>query len=482
MNCSMLRFVCVLILFVSVVDLAGKSRKKKSVSADVSDDLDAINDIPMELRSLEHWNSLPRETLKLICTDLHINLRGDRVTLVRRLHEHFHVHPSLNVPNPPNQVTVPTNPPNQVTVPTNQALPNISNDIAALVRLEVQRQVAINIGVASNVVGSSNNVINSALPPAAVKLTPNSDRQEGVPLQQQQPNLLLDTATVQPDFMASTNNVNFNLPNQHTVPNINLPTHQRLPMFLNPAATAASLHQYNVDIPAAYSQQQQQQLAHMHPAVQPAQLKKIKNREYVDFNLLLPNSSVTPGSYSVHVDPLSSPTDTDGTTTLSLVPRTGHNKIIDFFSWLLAWNNFMRTYIFYHPEMAPQLLFYQSMICKYVQQHIFEEVQTFDRNFRIRIANGKEYGLRWDRFDHELVARYLRTFKPTGYKCKKFGHFASVCTSSSDNSAYQSTFNNNRQQQPFHAPPAAFKLFSTTIFSITISILLSTEPTVVSPR
>ena len=167
MTRSMLRFVCVLILFVSVVDLAGKSRKKKSVSANVTDvdiDLDAINDIPMELRSLEHWNSLPRETLKLICTDLHINIRGDRVTLARRLHEHFHVHPSLNVQNPTNQVTV----------PTNQALPNISNDIAALVRLEVQRQVAINHGVASNIVGSSNNVISSALP------TANSDRQEGV--------------------------------------------------------------------------------------------------------------------------------------------------------------------------------------------------------------------------------------------------------------------------------------------------------------
>ena len=61
--------------------------------------------------------------------------------------------------------------------------------------------------------------------------------------------------------------------------------------------------------------------------------------------------------------------------------------------------------------MDPQLLFYQSMICQYAQQHVFEEVQTFDRNFRIRIANGKDYGLRWDHFDHELVARYLRTFK-----------------------------------------------------------------------
>ena len=55
--------------------------------------------------------------------------------------------------------------------------------------------------------------------------------------------------------MASTN-VNFNLPNQHTLPNINVPTHQSLPMFLNPAATVASLRQFNVDIPSAYSQQQ----------------------------------------------------------------------------------------------------------------------------------------------------------------------------------------------------------------------------------
>ena len=108
----MLRFVCLLILFVSVVDSAGKSRKKKSIAADVIDqdiDLDAINKIHMELHSLEHWNSLLRETFKLICTDLHMNERGDRVTLARRLHEHFHVHQSLNVENPLNQVSVPTN-------------------------------------------------------------------------------------------------------------------------------------------------------------------------------------------------------------------------------------------------------------------------------------------------------------------------------------------------------------------------------------
>ena len=48
---------------------------------------------------------------------------------------------------------------------------------------------------------------------------------------------------------------------------------------------------------------------------------------------------------------------------------------------------------------------------------------------------------------------------------KKFGHFAtSVCTSFYDNSPYQFTFNNNRQQQPFR-PPQLHSNYSAPLFS-----------------
>ena len=135
----------------------------------------------------------------------------------------------------------------------------------------------------------------------------------------------------------------------------------------------------------------------MLPTDPPAQVKKIINREYIDFNALLSDSSsVTPGSYFIEMDPSSH------YTTLSLIPRPSQHKIMFFLgSWLLACNNFLRAFSFYHTETTPQLMFYQSMICQYAHQYMFEDVQTFDLNFRIRLANGRGT-VRWDRHDPEF--------------------------------------------------------------------------------
>ena len=87
------------ILIISLVYSVSKSTKKKSstvVSID-ENNLDVITDLGFEERSLQQWNVLPSEALRLICTDLHINARGNRPTLARRLYEHFHNHPSLSI-------------------------------------------------------------------------------------------------------------------------------------------------------------------------------------------------------------------------------------------------------------------------------------------------------------------------------------------------------------------------------------------------
>ena len=332
----------------------------------------------------------------------------------------------------------PETPPNRF---SSTELTNLSAQIAALVRQEVQRQVSNNPST-SNINVDPITTSTAPTPVTVTSPTPvtvTSPSQNGVNQQQQTSLGIGINNQVQPDLMAGTSPAS---------PNFNfLPPQQTLPPFLNPGSSAYQSSLLN-PVSSAYQlnnkSESSQHLAHMHPAIQPAQLQKIKKREYIDFNLLLPDSSLTPGSYSIQVDPACS------ATTLSLVPRTAHNKITDFFSWLLAWNNFMRTYIFYHPEMAPQLLYYQSMICQYAQQYLFEEVYTFDRSFRIRVANGKEFGLRWDRFDQELVARYLRTFKPACYKCNKFGHYANACTISSLTTHSSNNF--IRQPQPFRAP------------------------------
>ena len=85
------------------------------------------------------------------------------------------------------------------------------------------------------------------------------DSQNGIN-QQQQTSLYI--TQVQPDIMASTLSAptNFNF----------LPSQQSLSSFLNPIETATA-HQLN-------NSSQSQQLAHIYPAIHPAQLQKIKER------------------------------------------------------------------------------------------------------------------------------------------------------------------------------------------------------------
>ena len=85
----------------------------------------------------------------------------------------------------------------------------------------------------------------------------------------------------------------------------------------------------------------------------------------------------------------------------------------------------MRTYFQTLTLMSSQLLYYQSVIYQYVQQLNFEDVYTFDRNFRMRLANNKF--LHWDHHDQELVAKFLNNHKPVCFKCKNFGHFSTTC-------------------------------------------------------
>ena len=77
----------------------------------------------------------------------------------------------------------------------------------------------------------------------------------------------------------------------------------------------------------------------------------------------------------------------------------------------------MRTYLQAFPLMSSQLLYYQSMMCQYAQQFTFEDAYTFDRNFRMRLANNNKF-LRWDRHYQELVAKFLNNHKPVCFKCK----------------------------------------------------------------
>ena len=101
----------------------------------------------------------------------------------------------------------------------------------------------------------------------------------------------------------------------------------------------------------------------------------------------------------------------------------------------------MRTEAQAYPLLTAQLFYYQSMIFQYANQYVFEDVYTFDHNYRMRLAHNNN--LRGDRHDLELVAKFFHTHKQVCYKCNNFGHYSSACplttTSSSAASSHALT-------------------------------------------
>ena len=84
----------------------------------------------------------------------------------------------------------------------------------------------------------------------------------------------------------------------------------------------------------------------------------------------------------------------------------------------------------------------------------FQSFYWFDRQFRLRLANNNI--LRWDRFDFELVGRFLRTFRPVCFRCRNFGHYAQACPrlSSSYLGGHSSPYTGGRIPPRFrNAPP-----------------------------
>ena len=395
-------------LCLQFTDAVGKTKKRKPSSS---------SDQEHKSRSL--WLTLPKETLQLLATNHHLNTRGNIAVLAGRLLNHF---------NPPSSLTLelPTSSsPSSSTENLSTAIPPFNNEdflsrIGEIVRTEVQRQFN---SVSTEILTATSDHHHAAIPP----LLPTR-------------NTYVDFVPSQPAYSSIVNQDGGHHSTTQAAASLTRPQSNHLASLLI-VNHSDDIYPTSAIAPAV---QQSNNAAHMLPTVPPAQLKKIINRENTDFNLLLSDSSVTPGSYSIEIN---SNTDRCNYSTLSLVPKSASKKIQDFFSWIQAWNNFMRAYVFHFPEMSYQLMFYQSIICQYAQQYVFEDVLEYDRNFRIRIANGHSLGLRWDRHDPELVARFLRTFKPVCYRCKQFSYYASSCPFSTR--SFQSSPGYN---QPFRAP------------------------------
>ena len=201
----------------------------------------------------------------------------------------------------------------------------------------------------------------------------------------------------------------------------------------------------------------------------------------VDFALLLPSPSPTEDSYSFEVLEAG---DSVHRPTVSVIPKkAGRAKVDDQQSWLRAWNNFLRTAVYYHPHLAPQLLFYQSRMCFYFTQYQFSAVYAYDRMFRSRITHSNRFSnalsplpfLRWDMLDDELFNTHLRNAPRPGtsttssssplqtpmvcYHCGETGHIRPRCPHRQQQPDTP-VFTNRQNDQPFRAPQRFCSFFN----------------------
>ena len=435
----------VVVYLCSFSTAVGPTKKNRKVAKPTSKQVPHVvsNDIPYADRSLAQWLSLTKETLTLICTNEHVNSRGGAPVLARRLYNHF---TNFALTNDTVDITSPTSgtsPAPEITTNHNRNVSTsitidptvLSSSITDLIRREIQHAFNHNQPNSNSIVTTTQNI--DLAPPIPQITTASSSVHQGGGQERR--------SYIQPDLFANQPPANngFNI----------------APDFTNLAANSNTLGRNDIVNPL-YQFNNNHFLPHktstfpanLPPPVQPTLAKKIQNGEFINFDLLLPQSTPasSPNDFAIRIQQ----GDAYDGTALSLVPRSQtRSKIFDFYTWLLAWNNFMRTYVQAYPLLTPQLLYYQSMICQYANQYVFEDVYTFDRNYRMRLANNNN--LRWDRHDLELVAKFLHTHKQVCFKCKNFGHYSSACplttTSSSAVSSHALTPSNDLNQ-PFPAP------------------------------
>ena len=174
-------------------------------------------------------------------------------------------------------------------------------------------------------------------------------------------------------------------------------------------------------------------------------LKAIKDKEYVDFNLLLPNSLYDPASLNQNFNLQFNPNQiVEGSVSWSSTRRHAA-KVSDFPTWLEAWNVFIRAMVFYHSELALDLLMYQECISNFARLYSFKHWSKYDNAFRLAMQMNRS--LSWARIDEYAFAKFIRSppaFSPqpprviTCFKCSNIGHLASNCPNESFRPSFRS--------------------------------------------
>ena len=387
-----------LVLCITLVVDAGKQKGRKTRSS-LSTSLAVEN---YQTKSLAEWRAMSMEALHLACNALHITATGPRYVVADRLYQFFHPSASVDgmddainetvVKRQPETLILPTLANNNTATGSNTGLssdPVPQQDISTMIREEVQRALG-------NILANSHT---SSLQQPSVD-TPMFPHR---PLASQPSNIAMSSSS------------------------------STLPEAMLPALLTNTL---------THRQQQNRstsQSVEGMPPLPQSVIDKIKNGEFVNFDLLLPNRSpVQSDEYTFKVIGGSTPS-------VALVPNNQKKpKVTDFNSWMVAWNNFIRSYGIFHPNRLHELIRYQAIICDLASQYTFSAWSQYDQMFRYQLAYNPE--LSWHRIDDDLYNRYVRgaTLLSLCYLCKGFGHFASSCPNRPASSS--------ASLQPFRAP------------------------------
>ena len=90
----------------------------------------------------------------------------------------------------------------------------------------------------------------------------------------------------------------------------------------------------------------------------------------------------------------------------NFVPKSANDaKLNSFVSWLRAWNEFMKCFVYFRPHLADQLMTYQDSVAQYAQDYPVSDWLAYDAAFRQYMANNPS--LRWDGHYQFLFNRFL---------------------------------------------------------------------------
>ena len=185
------------------------------------------------------------------------------------------------------------------------------------------------------------------------------------------------------------------------------------------------------------------------PTVPAELMQKIVDGKFVNFDLLVDCS------YSEEERRFSLVTEGSH---LDIIPKPRGKKITDINRWLKAFNLFMRTLIFFYPDLSNSLLVYQSNIIRFASMYAFHQVYTYDKHFRTRKVFDRN--LRWDMVCEEIFTETLRGASCSRaqngengcFLCGNTRHYANACPLQQSPSSHNPNFRPPQSnQQNFRA-------------------------------